>query len=393
MTKENTDLIRKSSNKILAYISDDIKSVTDDIDKNIQDIDGFFNRYKNNNDVFTKSKNTIEKIIAESGSTDDISGHEIIRDKLYTVAFLNANFLDEKEIKKEIIGKIINELEIPPEAMSEDIEDDDIQVIVYNDKKSEFQILNKKTFQSVLSQDINSFNSFALQGSLAMLRNMGLSVVQSFKGCLARTDVGSTAGLKSMNAVFLTAAQAFDLVAARSMALGSMAKYSGTFSANLNDLKSVLSQDELQSILMSPFSFFSPGAINKLGVIMSADELQSNELGVIVVPVGSIDKLGNQNISLSMSSLGVAIMNNQNIIGALNKASVNSILSYQGASEGLESVNIIGSFDQSLGVHPQVGLDFLQNSLGSTFLGNTSELNGGIFFSSPKLQSAPLKAL
>ena len=373
MIVTNMTLMRNSSEKIITAINNNTTEMTDDIDKSFQDIGGFFNRYKTDNNAFTNAIIDMEKLVVKNsdGTQEGPSDFEIIRDNLYTVAYLNANFLQEKELKKELLKKIIAET---------DKVDDNPNTLIYNNQLKAFQAVSMNTELS----GINGISGYVL---LCSGENSGLNA--EFFLHSNNTNINSI-----NNAIELTA-ESMDISAINSMTVQSMEKYSGSYTMNVNDLKSIFSQDELMMIASSPIMSLTKASVAKLASVMSNEELKSlniyssnSEALKVALGLLVVNAVNDLNLQIEASSLAVFLANNKDINSLINNCLSADKLQFFGANS-LDAVSLTGTFDTNLGVSSQVGLDFLPKSLGITMWLNNMEglkmFNNNIMINSSSL--------
>ena len=320
MVVTNMNLMRNSSKNILAFIDDNKMEMTEDIDKNFQDIGGFFTRYKTDNNVFTASIITLEKLVVSHDKIqqEGPSDFEIIRDKLYTVAYQNANFLQEKELKKELLKKIV--------AETEQI-DENPNTIIYNNQLQAFRAVSNN----------NELTGFVdLQSSLVLCSGENSDLSSLF----IETN--------SMENAFKQMSGSIDATTLESMAFQSMAKYSAVFIMNVNDLKSVLSQDELQAIALSPVLSLTKASADKLEIFMNEEELKSLD----IFTTNAVDGL---NLQVQASSADLFASKDLSAIKAINSCLSNGGLQVIN-SNSLDGMKLMHSSGNSLKLMSQTGL-------------------------------------
>ena len=374
MIVTNMKMMRNSSVNLINAINNNTTEMTEDIDKNFQDIGGFFNRYKTDNNAFTNAIINMEKLVVKNndGTQEGPSDFEIIRDKLYTVAYQNANFLQEKELKKELLIKIIQETET---ADNTGLTSDDMSGIVYNDEKKAFQVMNANT----CAIDKIQFNEMASIGAFPFLH--GTLHLINFCNLL---NMNSLLSLES-SALDMQVGN-LDAFTLQSMAFGSMEKYIGSILMNTDDLKSILSTDQLRSFAASPLCSLSKESIAQLNALnivrFNSQEAKNIALGLNVESgakateginlvnstesINLINAMDGMNLVLEVSPLGFIFIGlNATMNEAMNVLLESSALQYMAAGSEMQAVNLTGTFDAQSGIFSQIGLDFLPNDLGS----------------------------
>ena len=354
MIVTNMNMMRNSSVNLITAINNNTTEMTEDIDKSFQDIGGFFNRYKIDNNAFTNAIINMEKLVVKNsdGTQEGPSDFEIIRDKLYTVAYQNANFLQEKELKKELLIKIIQETET---ADNTGLTSDDMSGIVYNDEKKAFQVMNANTcaIDKIQFNEMASIGALAFpQGTLHLIKLGNQSEINSL---LSLESSALDMGVWNMDAITL-----------QSMAFGSMEKYSGVIMMNTDDLKSVLSIDQLRAFAASPLcslSKESTAQLNALNIIrFNSQEAKNIALGLNVE--SGVNAKEGMNYILEISTLGFFNWLNADMKEAMNSLLITSSLQYMAAGSEMQAINLTGTFDAQTGVFSQIGLDYLPNDLG-----------------------------
>ena len=379
MIVNNTQLMRKSSEDILAYLDSDIKETSGDLDKTFMDLGGFFNRYKNDNSIFTSAISALEKLVADNSDLlqkETPSDLEIIRDKLYTVAYLNANFLQEKEIKKEILEKII--------AQTENV-DENSNTLIYNNQTNKFQVIrNQEGMLGVYGPHYFLFSN-DLNGLIEVPSQIILSAEEgsNFNAVFMNNDISA---IYSM-------AESMDAVTLKSMAYSSMEKYSGHYIMNANDLKSVLSQQDLQAVAMSPVMSLTKASAEELNSILSQEDLgtmvslsqeklSNSDALKIALGIFSTNAVNDLNLQIDVSTLDMYRSHDLAAIDALQSCLSQEKLQFIPFG-AMEAVTLKGTFDSNLGIHSQVGLDFLPSEVVNSFsevnaMNGINQLNSGI---------------
>ncbi|MDY0285241.1 MAG: hypothetical protein RBR21_03835 [Bacteroidales bacterium] len=370
MIEGYNSLIRTSSQSIIQYLNDKTSATIQDIDKSFQDINSFFNRYKSDFSAFTNTAATLENFMA---SNDQNTRLELILNRLYAVTLQNAQFLNEKEIQKEYFEKIMKTVSIEKTIDPEKTDNEDITVIVYDKEVEKFRLVNEQTLPQNSYSAIN-FNQLAASGALPL-------IYQSMNVVAAINSAESLPFLvKNMvnSATFQVGSQLqlLNEYVIQSMAIQSMEKYSGIYAINLSDLKNYTSQQQLNSLLDLPKGMYSINVKEELQSFRNASSMAANALDCTMVIFSNESELNNYYISFSTLGLIVLGVNNQ-INQTLNSLLPLGVIQFYQANSDLGAINLQGSLDLNTGIHSQIGLDFMNNSLGA-FVANIPALQAVI---------------